>query len=246
MKTKAMLKWKNRKIVQVLIILVSIILAFLIYGDTYYLSENPDKLEAAISKYIPEQKVKAEVALVYKDEDWMYVIFSDKQYGDCFMGFTLLKRGWNGRYVIRSAQYGSGPVVSMDIKPDNQKQVIIYGLVQDGRAVRYEYAKSVPDTFYEVMYKGNIDQEAFLHIQDNKGTWNTYFRLFNAKGEEITDSYLSRQRKDAPAGSTTTAEMFMVDVECILVLLFGLGLAVCVREKNKAKDWGKHNENPTG
>jgi hypothetical protein len=246
MKTKAKLNWKKMKLIQILIILVAIILAFLIYGNTYYLTENPDILEAAIRDYIPDQKVKAEVELVHKDDDLMYVIFSDNQYGDCFMGFALLKRGWNGRYVIRSARYGSGPVVSMDIKPDNKNQVIIYGLVQDGRAVRYEYAKSLGDIYYEVMYKGNIDQEAFFHVHDVKGNWMSFFRLFNAEGEDITDSYLHQQRKDAPGGSTTTAEMFMVDVECILVLLFGLGLAVCVRKKNKAKDWGNHNENPTG
>jgi hypothetical protein len=71
MKTK--LNWKKTRLIQVLIILVAIILAFLIYGNTYYLTENPDKLEAAIRDYIPDHKVKAEVELVHKDEDLMYV-----------------------------------------------------------------------------------------------------------------------------------------------------------------------------
>jgi hypothetical protein len=213
-----------------------IILTLLIYGDTYRLTDDPDRLESAISDYIPDQKVKAEVELVHKDNDWMYVIFSDSQYGDCFMGLALFNRGWNGRYVIRSAQYGSGTIVSKAMKPDNKKQVIIYGLVQDGRAVRYEFAKSIQDIFYEVMYKGNIDQGAFFHVQDNKEYWINSFRLFNAEGEDITDSYVSRQRKDAPAGSTMTAEMFMVDVECIFILFAGMGLAYVVGRKGKRNE----------
>ncbi len=226
MRTKPRINWKDTKLISVLILIVTIILTFLIYGDTYHLSEEQNKLAVAISDYIPYQVVKAEVKLVHKEDDWMYIIFSDSRYGDSFMGLAILNRGWNGRYVIRSVQYGSGPVVSMDMKPDNKKQVMIYGLIQDGRAVRYEYAKSVQDIFYEVMYKGNIDEEAFFHVQENKGNWIAHFRLFDAEGKDITDSYLDLQRKDTPRGSTVTSELFMVDVQCIFILVIGLGLAV--------------------
>lgn len=226
MRIKPRVYWKDTKLISVLILLVTITLTVLIYGVTYHLTEEQDKLAAAISEYIPDQLVKAEVKLVHKEDDWMYVIFSDSRYGESFMGLALLNRGWNGRYVIRNAKYGSGPVVSMDVKPDNKKQVMIYGLIPDGRAVRYEYAKSVQDIFYEVMYKDNIDEEAFFHVQENKGNWIAHFRLFDAEGKDITDSYLKLQRKDAPMGSTVTAELFMVDVECVLILLIGLGLAV--------------------
>ncbi len=235
MRSKNKVIWKDTKLIPVLILSVTLILTFLIYGDTYHLTEEPEVLEAAISDYIWNHDVKAEVKLIHKENDWMYVIYSDSRYGDCFMGMAWLKRGWNGRYVIRITQYGSGPVVGMDLKPDNKNQVIIYGLVQDGRAVRYEYARSVHDVYYEVMYKGNIDQEAFLHIQENKGNWMTQFSLFDADGQDITDSYLNRQRKDAPSGATSTAELFMVNVYCIFILLVGTGLAVGSNKMVKRK-----------
>lgn len=234
-KTKARVIWKDTKLIPVLILMVAITLTFLIYRGTYHLTEEPDQLAAAISDYLQDQAVNAEVKLVHKEDDWMYVIFSDSRYGDCFMGMALLNRGWNGRYVIRSAEYGSGPVVNMSIKPDNKNKVIIYGLIRDGRAVRYEYARSIQDVFYEVMYKGNIDQEAFLHEQENKGNWLTHLQLFDGDGNDITDSYLSRQRKDAPGGTTVTAEMFMVDVYCIFILLVGLGLAIGSNKIRKRK-----------
>ena len=223
---KIKVNWRVTKLIPILILITTIILAFRVYADTYRLTEDPDRLAAAISDYIPDQRVKAEVKLTNKGDDWMYVIFSDRQYGECFMGMALLHRGWNGRYVIRSAEYGSGPVVSMHIKPDDKNQVMIYGLVRDGRAVRYEYAKSIQDIFYEVMYQGNIDQEAFFHVQENKGYWMTHFRLFDVDGKDITDSYIKMQRKDAPSGVTSTAELFMVNVKCLFILLIGAWVAV--------------------
>ncbi len=227
--------WAVNKIFSVLILLGTIVLTLLIYGDTYHLTEEPDVLSMAISDYTPNQRIKAEIELTYKEDDWMYIIFSDNQYGDCFMGLALLKRGWNGRYVIRSTQYGSGPVVRMDMMPKDKNQVIIYGLIQDGRAVRYEYAKSVQDTFYEVMYQGNINQGVFFHVQENKGNWITSFQLFDVEGKDITESYLFRQRRDAPSGSAATAELFMVYVQCIVILLVGSGLAFASKRLFKSK-----------
>ncbi|MDF2905514.1 MAG: hypothetical protein K0R34_835 [Herbinix sp.] len=230
-KTKSRKKRTKIRWVQALTLLATIVLTLSIYGDTYHLTEEPDKLEAAIRDYIPN--VKAEVELVQKEAEWMYVIFSDPQYGDCFMGLALLKRGWNHKYVLRSAQYGSGPPIQLENMVGNHNQVIIYGMIKDGRAVRYEYAKEIQDIYREVMYRGNIDQEVFFHVQDNKGYWYWMapFQLFNDEGEDIMDSYLSQQRRDAPAGGVSTAELFMVDVACLFIIILGILLTVGVGRK---------------
>ena len=110
--------------------------------------------------------------------------------------------------------------------PNDKNHVIIYGLIQDGLAVRYEYAKSVQEIFSEVMYQGDVDQGAFFHVRENKGNWVTSFRLFYRDGREITASYLNRQRTDAPNGTVATAELFMVDIQCIVILLVGSGVAL--------------------
>ena len=114
----------------------------------------------------------------------------------------------------------------MDMMPNDKNHVIIYGLIQDGLAVRYEYAKSVQEIFSEVMYQGDVDQGAFFHVRENKGNWVTSFRLFYRDGREITASYLNRQRTDAPNGTVATAELFMVDIQCIVILLVGSGVAL--------------------
>lgn len=232
-KTKTRKNRTKTRLMQALILLVTIILILTIYGDTYHLTEEPDKLGAAIREYIPN--VKAEIELVRKEAEWMYVIFSDPQYGDCFMGMALLKRGWNNKYVLRGAQYGSGPPIQLDNMVGNHNQVIIYGMIKDGRAVRYEYAKEVQDIYREVVYNGNIDQEVFFHVQDNKGYWYWMkpFQLFNAEGEDISDSYLSQQRRDAPAGGVSTAELFMVDVACLFVLFIGILITFGVGRKRR-------------
>ena len=85
MSSKAKLKWKDTKIRSVLILFTTIIVVFLIYGDTYHLTGETEILSAAISDYIPYQRINAVIELTYKEGDWMYIIFSDSQYGDCFM-----------------------------------------------------------------------------------------------------------------------------------------------------------------
>lgn len=233
---KSKLRRKVTRIIPIIILLITLILTYTAYTNSYYLTEGKTELEHAISDYIPNQEVNAKIELVQKINDWMYVIYSDDRYGDCFMGMALLKRGWNGRYMIRSTQYGSGMPIHLDKNVNRSNQVIIYGLIKDGRAVRYEYAISVQDLYKEVLYKGNIDQEAFFHIQENKDYWMTRFRLFDANGIDITESYLSKQRKASPSGSVTTAELFMVDVECLMILLLGVGFAVGIRRKVRQKD----------
>lgn len=225
------LSLKVMRLIPSLILLITLILTYTAYTDSYHLTDDKMELELAISNYIPNQAVNTKVELVQKENDWMYVIYSDNRYGDCFMGMALLKRGWNGRYIIRSTQYGSGMPIHLDKNVNHNNQVIIYGLIKDGRAVRYEYAISVQDLYKEVLYKGNIDQEAFFHIQENKDYWMTSFRLFDANGMDITESYQSKQRKASPNGSVTTAEIFMVDVECLMILLLGIGFAVYIRRK---------------
>lgn len=230
------LRMKAKGLIPGLVLLLTLILTYTTYTDSYHLTEDEVELEQAISDYIPNQEVNAKVELVQKINDWMYVIYSDNRYDDCFMGMALLKRGFNGRYIIRSTQYGSAIPIHLDKNVGNVNQVIIYGMIQDGRAVRYEYAKSIQDLYYEVMYKGNIDQKTFFHIQENKGYWMTGFRLFDAQGMDITDDYLSKQRKDSPSGSVTTAEIFMIDVECIMILFLGVGLTVGIHKKIKREN----------
>lgn len=228
------LSWMSSRLIPILILLTTLMLTYYTYDSSYCIKEDTTDLAAAIRDYIPNQKVKAEVNLIQSEDNWMYVIFSDSQYGECFMGMVLLKRGWNGKYVIRSAEYGSGPPIRLTVKPDNKSQVIIYGSIKDRRAVRYEYAKSIQDIYYEVMYKGNIDQETFFQVQENKDFWWTGFRLFDAQGMDITDSYLSKQFKNAPAGSVNSAEIFMIDIKCLIILLLGIGLAVGMRNRRRS------------
>jgi hypothetical protein len=225
---------RNRKILSIIILLVTIGLTYLYYGNTYRFTDKPETLNAAISNYIFNEEVDAEVELIHKEDGWMYVLFSDTTYGADFKGLARLKRGWNGKYEIVGANYSSGYPISRYYFADGTATVAIYGRFPDERAVRYEYKNKGPTSIYYTEYSGVISNQVFIEIcREGDPDW-AGLSVYDSAGEDITMSYSSTRNNAAPNGGTATAERFMFDVTCGLIMIIGLSLAcMCWSNKNE-------------
>lgn len=225
-------KFKCTKNIQALIILLITFGAMcLLYGNTYGLTADIDKLEDAVSNYIFNDDVKAEVELIQKENGWMYVVFSDSKYGNGFKGLARLKRGWNGKYVLYDANYGSTYPVSLYLFRNDNSKLAIYGLIPDGRAVRFEYVKTGAVSESEVVFSGRINQKAFVQVCDNDSTAFMNLHLYDIEGNDITESYSINKSNNAPNAGIGSAELFIVDFLCIIILVLGFLLILyCYRK----------------
>lgn len=215
---------KLNKVISILVIFITLGVAYLYYGNTYSLRSDSG-LADAISEYIFNQDIKAEVELIHKEDEWLYVVFSDSRYGDYFKGLARLKHGWNGRYVIRSANYGLGYPISHYYFADGKGTFAIYGLFPDDRAVRYEYVNTVLTSLKYTEYFGDINQRVFVQVCKDGGTDFMGLRVYDSNGEDITKSYSATKINSVPEGTTVTTELFMVNVNSILIVVFGFILA---------------------
>lgn len=213
------------KLVSIIILLVTFGLIYWYYGETYSFSANSDELSDAISDYIFNEDVKAEVELIHKENDKMYVLFTDSRYGNNFMGLARLKHGWNGKYVLCDANYGTGYPISKYFFADGDGTFTIYGLLPDERAVRYEYANTGLNSSKQTEYSGDIFNKVFIQVcRKGEPDWMG-LHLYDNVGKDITKSYSSTRINDAPEGATATAELFMVNFRCGFIMFFGLLLA---------------------
>lgn len=223
----------NKKMITIVILLITFGVTYLIYQDTYNLNIKADKLALAINDYIFSDDVNAEIQLIHKEKDWAYVVFTDSRHGNIFMGMVRLKHGWNGKYVLYDANYGMGYPVSRYQFRDNHNKFAVYGFIPDDRAKRYEYISSVPASKGEVKLSGDIAQKAFVQIYDHINDDLLRLKLYDSTGNDITETYSIEGINNSPTGSVSTAELFMVDFICGFVLFLGILLAFTCWHKQK-------------
>jgi hypothetical protein len=226
-------KYRKNRILAVVILLITFGLIYLYYGDTYKITDDSDKLEDAVSNYIFNDNVNVEVELIQQESGWMYVVFTDRQYGNNFKGLARLKRGWNGKFVLYDANYGSGYPVSQYLFRNDNSKVAIYGLLPDDRAVRYEYVSTGSVSGWQVVYAEEISQKAFVQVCDNSNIYLMSLHLYDTTGKDITESYIKTESSNAPNAGIGTAELFMVDFVCGFILLCGSLLSISNWRKEK-------------
>ncbi len=213
------------KIISIIILLTTFVLIYLYYGGIYRFSANSEELGGAISDYIFNEDVKAEVEFIHKENGWLYVLFTDNRYGNSFQGLARLKRGWNGKYTIFDANYDSGYPVSQYFFADGKGTFAIYGLFPDDRAVRFEYENTGLTSLKQTEYSGIISNKALIQICSNGEPDWMGLHLYDSKGKDITNSYSSTRINGAPKGTTATAESFIVYYSCGFIFVFGFLLA---------------------
>ncbi len=176
--------------------------------------------------YIFSSNVKAELQFIHKDNGWMYVVFSDNQYGNNFKGMVRLKRGWNGKYVIYDANYGTGYPVSQYLFRGNNSKFAIYGFLPDARAKHFEFIDTGAFSKGKIVYSGDITKKAFVQIYDKPNNNVLSLKLYDSAGYDITESYSIENINNAPTAGVSTAELFMVDAICVFILFIGFLLAI--------------------
>ncbi len=227
-------KYKFNKILSIIILIITVGLMYLYYEDTYSISSNSDELGNAISDYIFTENLKAEVVLIQKENNWMYVLFTDKRYGNSFKGLARLKRGWNRKYTIYGADYGSGYPVSHYFFANGEEKFVIYGMFPDENAVRYEYINTGLTYKNLAEYSGAITNKAFIQVCNNgEPDWEG-IHLYDSMGKNITKDYNDTRINNTPTASVATAELFMVNIICGFIFIVGFAISfLCWRTKKE-------------
>ena len=229
----------NRKIA-VAIMVLSVILAAWLYGTEYYTSSNPDKIEDTLTAYISGDDIrtgtgsspqlfvfhdlKAEVVQTKKIGNSMIVLFTDGKL-DNFLGLARFKRGLNFKWRPIAANYGPGVGGSRDFSftIGKKRYVAICGVNIDPRVVYYEYVTT--DANPVVLHSNTVSEPSFMDIYEfETGYWPT-LRLIDSSGNDIAPELHKLHDQSAPSAGVGTAELFMINVFCGLILFVGYIIA---------------------
>ena len=218
------------KILRIIIMTVAILLALMMYGTEYSISNNVTAIEEGISEFI-EYDVK--VIRMEKVDNTIFVYFADQSNNN--IGYTVLYRGLNFRYQIRKANYGSRDrvIYIREFKTYRNKYWAVYGTNFDEKI-----DKIVFDDEYgtiELNDLGNMSE--ILSIVESKnefpGTSVIFkYRLIDIGGNDITKDMRSYISDSGINGfGRGKAELFLLNVFCLAILLVGFWIARSVGRK---------------
>ncbi|WP_425807532.1 hypothetical protein ACHOLT_09440 [Desulfitobacterium sp. Sab5] len=214
---------KYRKIA-IAIIVLTVILAFWLYGTEYSSSAEPQKISETLTDYLFNDDVQVTVIQTEKIDNRMLVSFTDKRYEN-FMGLAVFKRGLNLRWLPLSANYSSG--ISVEAHPftiGSKDYVAIYGINCVPNITYYEYVTT--DSNPEILYSNSVSESNFIDIYEFKTGYWPKLRLFDSVGNDLAPELRkSRVNQNIPSVGVGTAEDFMINVFCLFILLIGFAIA---------------------
>jgi hypothetical protein len=146
---------------------------------------------------------------------------------EVFISEARFKRGLNLRWrPIRANYKGSISIEAFPISMAGKDYVAICAVNCDPRVTAYEYVTT--DSKPVILYSNNISEPDFMDIYEAKKGYWPQLRLIDAEGNDIAPEL--RKLRDAavrtmPSAGVGTAELFMIDVFCILLLLIGYIIA---------------------
>jgi hypothetical protein len=216
---------KHRKIAIVIMIL-SMVIAFWLYGMEYSTSSDPQEISETLTEYIFNDDVQVQFVQKKIIRNHMLVLFTDERYEN-FIGFAVFKRGLNFRWRAISANYGSSISIkafSIDISNDNY--VAICGLNIDPRVLSYECV--INDSNQVIIHSNKVSDSSFIDIYENKSAYWYDFRLIDSSGSDMTTELLKKIQpydRTVPNAGVGTAETFVIDIICSLILIIGFIIA---------------------
>lgn len=203
---------------------LSVLLSVWLYGTEYSTSDEPQKISKTLTDYIFKEDVQVSVVESKKLGNRMLVSFTDKRY-EKFMGLAVFKRGLNMRWLPLSANYGSDiSVGAHHFSIGSNDYVAIYGINSMPNMTAYEYVTT--DSNPEKLYSNSVIESNFIDIYESKPGYWPKLRLLDSDGNDLVPELRkSLINQNAPSVGIGTAEVFMINVYCLLILLIGFAIA---------------------
>ena len=217
------MKLTKRRILSIVIAAVTLIATGAYYTMVYHYTAKPESLTEALTEYTG---MPVEIAGIEEAGNRLFVLFKDPG-GGPMMGYALFDRGMNTLYRPVSAGYGNS--IGVEVYPftaSGKRKVAVCGANADPRAVAYEVI-TVDEEPPQVVFSGEIAERDFVDIYEHpktEGLWRG-LRLLDADGNDLAPELYASGMADGPGTGIGTAELFMTDIFCILILLVGFVVA---------------------
>lgn len=216
------IRGKRNTLIGIILFCISLIFAFGLYTTEYNVTnDNPD-IEKNISLFTGD-KIDAVVVQKQIVDGDLLVFYGDRNIED-ILGFTLLNKGFNGRYQITGTNYGSQMGFNIDtykFKTAKSNYMAIGGKNYNEKIKKYNMINW--DT-QEITIEGKkINGDNFLHLYSLDYDYN-YFRRLQAlddKGNDITKEVIVKEHESIPSSAVGKAERFMLYVYISIIIFIG-------------------------
>ncbi|SNS41042.1 hypothetical protein SAMN05446037_1009128 [Anaerovirgula multivorans] len=222
---------KKNKIIASIVMLLAIFIAYQLYHAEYNIRDNDVDIEKAIMEFTTpfgsNRGVKNPVIIGRTKVDNKLLVFYGDRDVEGLFGFTPLHRGINGKYQIRSTNYGGGNfyIVGYGFTTSKGNYIAVGGSGYSDKIVSYKaYPIFTIDDTLELL-NDNVEGNAFLNIYevDNEQHFPTV-KIFDANGIDISRE-LWNDFSDVPSGGVGKAELFMLNVLIFIILAIGFTIS---------------------
>lgn len=210
-------KKRKNKIIRILIIISSMIIAYRIYESEYFIKANKVSIERGIEDFI-----KKDITVMhYKKFKNVLIVYYTSPSGRSY-GATVLYRGFNNRYQIRTAGYGMKLkfFISKTFQSNGENYLAVVGenyngivdkvIVENDHMVK-EFSTN-GETYIIKLFKSKFESNYIF---------NNYI-LFDNRGKDITEQMEESYCTIGDYGISTGADVFTLNLTCIIVLLSGI------------------------
>ncbi|MEW9123471.1 MAG: CDP-alcohol phosphatidyltransferase family protein [Thermotaleaceae bacterium] len=231
---------KNRAIASI-VMLLAVFAACWVYNDEYSIKDKDVSIEKAIMEFTTpfenNRGVKNPIIIDRIQVDDKLLVFYGDRDVDGLFGFTPLHRGLNGKYQIRSTNYGGANFYIMGYGFTTSKGNYI-AVGGSGYSKRISSYKGFPGFLTEdeaALFNDNVDGNTFLNIYkvDRESNFPT-IKIYDANGIDISRA-LWNDFNHVPRAGVGKAELFMLNVFMFIILSMGFIISKYFWEKERQK-----------
>lgn len=225
-------KMNKNRIIAAIIAILTLFLIYQLYSSEYNIRNNDSDIERAIMEFTtPFENTRGVVnpVVISKNEveGNLLVFYSDKTI-EAIFGFTYLQKGLNGKYQIRSTNYGPGNIAikAYNFKTGKNNYIAVGGKGYSKDISSYKLFQWKD----ELIGEDEVDGNAFLRIYEGREEVFSDIKVFNDTGTDITRE-LWNNLENIPSAGVGKAELFMLNVYIIIVLIIGFVISKFFWEK---------------
>lgn len=219
---KGGIKMNKNRLIAGIITLLTILSIYQLYNSEYNIRNKDSEIERAIMEFTTPFEnspgVENPVVISKKEvEENLLVFYSDKNIEE-LLGFTYLKKGVNGKYQIRSTNYGPSniDIEAYSFETSKNNYIAVGGKEYSKNISSYKLFKWKDELIAEDEVYGNT----FLKIYEVSEEVFPVIKVFNDTGTDITRE-LWNNFENIPSGGVGKAELFMLNVYIIIILIIG-------------------------
>lgn len=211
---------KFLKVIRITIIMISIMIAYLIYSSEYNIKPELNQLETSIEEFLEENVTVIDYIKVDNTLSVYYTMRSND-----IIGFTTLYKGINSRYQIRNASFNirNRVLQGEPFKTNRGDYLAIIGTNYDDKISKIRIKTNSGEMFSENVH----DKSEILTVfgVDSHTQLETY-QLYDKDNNDITEEmnrYITT--KESSSTGKGKAEFFMMYVLCFTTILAGYGIS---------------------